>query len=68
MNIQLSNRQRHPRKLNERFKVLSSHNKCAYGYSHIPNAETMQTINEASRGINVVKCTDFDDMFKKLGI
>ena len=34
----------------------------------IPNAETLKTIEEAEKGINLIECNDADDLFRKLGI
>lgn len=34
----------------------------------IPNAETLQAIAEAEKGIDLVICEGADDLFKKLGI
>lgn len=36
--------------------------------SHIPNAETMQTIKEANAEIGMTVCKDIDDLFEQLGI
>jgi DNA-damage-inducible protein J len=33
-----------------------------------PNAETIQAIEEAKRGENLVVCNDIDDLFHKLSI
>ncbi len=34
----------------------------------IPNAKTRKALEEADKGIGLIKCKDVDDMFKKLGI
>ena len=34
----------------------------------IPNAETLKAIDEAENGIDLIKCDDADDLFRKLGI
>jgi antitoxin component of RelBE/YafQ-DinJ toxin-antitoxin module len=36
--------------------------------TRIPNAETLKTIEEAEKGINLIECSDADDLFRKLGI
>jgi len=33
-----------------------------------PNVETLQAFKESEQGINLVKCENADDLFKKLGI
>ncbi|MEI6242928.1 MAG: hypothetical protein WCP39_05945 [Chlamydiota bacterium] len=38
-----------------------------YG-SHLPNDETLQAIEQAEKGENLVHCKDINDLFKKLGI
>ncbi|MCF7986735.1 MAG: type II toxin-antitoxin system RelB/DinJ family antitoxin [Methylovulum sp.] len=35
---------------------------------HKPNSKTIQAIEEAKRGENLVVCKDADDLFNKLGI
>ena len=34
----------------------------------LPNKETIQALNDAEKGENLIECKDADDMFNKLGI
>lgn len=34
----------------------------------IPNKETIEALNDAEKGENLIACKDADDMFNKLGI
>jgi addiction module RelB/DinJ family antitoxin len=39
-----------------------------FAIEHKPNNETIQVIEEAKRGENLVVCQDMDDLFHKLNI
>lgn len=36
--------------------------------SYKPNAETIQALEEARAGKNMVRCEDAEDLFRKLGL
>lgn len=36
--------------------------------SHIPNAETIETLKKTRKGEDLIECKDVEDMFRKLGI
>lgn len=39
---------------------------CQYGYSHIPNDETIASIEESEKGMNITTFRAAEDMFKYL--
>lgn len=49
------------------FKMVRKNNGLPFE-TEIPNAETLQAIEEIEQGKDLVVCKDADDLFKKLGI
>jgi len=49
-------------------RVLHDDDKIKDSNEQTPNKETIKAIEDAENDINMTKCADADDMFKKLGI
>jgi antitoxin component of RelBE/YafQ-DinJ toxin-antitoxin module len=49
-------------------RLLSERERDSLFDERIPNEETLKAIEEAEKGIDLIKCDDADDLFRKLGI
>ncbi len=41
---------------------------CPCPYSQVPNKETIKSMEDIEKGIDLVECKDLDDLFHKLGL